>query len=260
MEQFVEKLELEDGTFKVAKQDGEGILWGKVDKDSNVIVPCEYEDVGEGYSLQEEGILKVSYTPVKKNGLWGILNSTFLEIPCIYEAIDFFVIVGADFAVFPIAKYKGFWGVGNPNNPIIPFVYDEIGYFKLFGKEFFRDLALVVVKYKGKYGVLKVKDEKSSNFIPFIYDSIDLHVLDPVCKTILVKKDDLWGVLDLNGNQLDPCIYEDYEYVNGAFLKLKLGGEWAFHETNLVVNESDIVSEDGEDDNKIADLVKEPVG
>ena len=37
MEQFVEKLELEGGTFKVAKQDGEGILWGKVDKDGNVI-------------------------------------------------------------------------------------------------------------------------------------------------------------------------------------------------------------------------------
>lgn len=267
MEQYVEKIELNHGAFKVAIQDGDKLLWGMIDKDGNIIVPCKYDDVRPGYNFFDTGELCIeTYNLVKKNGLWGIRRCWGFydadldddsDIDFIFEDISQYYRVGVDEAEFPVAKYNGFWGVGFPSKPLVPFIYDEISRFLCYNDldpEIFRSCTWAIAQYKGKLGVIQVFMENCIELVPFLYDSIYFH-FDSVCKTILVKKNDLWGVLDYKGNQVMPCIYEDFEYVGGIYLKVKSNGVWSFIDImGNKVKESDMIFEEDEEDNKMDDV------
>lgn len=233
MEQYVEKIELNHGAFKVAIQDGDKLLWGMIDKDGNVIVPCKYDDVRPGYNFFETGELCVeTYNLVKKNGLWGIRRCWGFydadldddsDIDFIFEDISQYYRVGVDEAEFPVAKYNGFWGVGFPSKPLVPFVYDYIGHFACDGEEIFRDYSWAIAQYKGKWGVLGVEGEECSVLVPFIYDSV--YIRDYDCRdSILVKKDGLWGLIDPEG--FEPFNVEDAEEDDDGNIKVKFDGEW----------------------------------
>ena len=245
MEQYVEKIEIGFGAFLVAIKDGDKTLWGMIDKDGYVIVPCGYDEVRPGYNFDEDGNLFEPYNLVKKNGLWGILHEHW-KVDFIFEEIGEFHLVGPDFAEFPVAKYNGFWGVGFPNNAIVPFVYDYIGHFACDGDEIFRDSSWAIAQYKGKWGVLGVEGEECSVLVPFIYDSVYIRDYD-YRDSILVKKDGLWGIIDHEGSEIVPFIYEDAEEDDDGNLRVKRDGVWSTIDPwGNEVEASDEAPEDGD--------------
>ena len=245
MKQYVEKIGIGFGAFKVAVKDGDKTLWGMIDKNGYEIVPCEYDEVRPGVNFDQDGNLIESFNLVKKDGLWGILHEDY-DVNFIFEEIKEFDLVGADFAQYPHAQYKGFWGVGFPNNPIVPFVYDYIACFVCDGFDVYRDPTWSVALYNGKWGVLGVEREICSVLVPFIYDSaiiLDYDYYD----NILLKKDGLWGIIDHKGDEIVPFIFDDVVAAEGdCHLKVKYEGEWIT--IDAWGNEVEASDEEPEDD------------
>ena len=143
--------------------------YGIADKDLNVIIPCEYDDIKgspdpwEGnYPDYWEGSCEEGKAPfyLKRNGKWGV------------------------------ADYRG--------KELVPCDYDKI-------------------RLSGQYNVqIVVKDGKYDLRI----DGRDCHLsydeIAPVRGGVFrVKKDGKYGCIDMNLNELSPCIYDGIDMMSG---------------------------------------------
>lgn len=178
--------------------------WGLENKEGIVLLPPEYYGIKQ---LTDEGHMEIS---VKKlNRLqYGVVDPMGkIILQPIYSAIDFLKNVNLlrirlDEALSGLSDLKGKI-VLNP-------IYDYVTYF---------DYNVSIITYKGKYGLidrnLKTIIEPKYNFLlPYYSD-----------KVIVAGKDNLCGVMGLDGTVKIPFKYEEL-YCGDKIFFAKKDGKW----------------------------------
>lgn len=183
-------------------------LWGFVNENGDEIVPFKY-DLAWSFS---EGL-----AGVKTEDRWGFINKAGEEIvPCKYENVNSFE---EGFArVFLNEKY-GF--INKTGNIVVPLKYDYAvncftnGYVKVCLDE--------------KWGVCNVEGKE---VIPCKYYSIGAFkdVGNPEGKSLafVETKDKVGGLYDLDGNELQPCIYDQAEDFCNGMARVMIDGKWGY--------------------------------
>jgi len=155
-------------------------LWGCTDDAGKVLIPLEYEDIG----------LKVGedLVRVKKAGKWGFVDLSNklvidfrFDFACNFKAGKAYTIMGESIGY--IGK-KG--DKVSSTNKVIEYCVEDTDTAVELRNQFY-DSLLVIVKEKGKFGV--VEKSSGTKIIPAIYDEIG----DYFYGAILVKKGIKWG-------------------------------------------------------------------
>jgi serine/threonine protein kinase len=239
-----------------------GKLWGFCNKELKIIIPCKYNTVElfsegiAGVSEKSEGYFKFpiydfidlkgnkinlktydseffsvesfheGYVTVKKNGKWGYMNRSGIEvIPIIYDKCNSFYKGKAR------VMYQGKWGIIDKTGmEIIPFIFDEMEYFVLTnfikvkkgfkwgyinsaGKEIipciYEDCEISInedffLLKKYKKWALKIRENNLETI--FIYNEIKPYYIKESC-LFVVKFDSFYGVIDINGKIVVPYQY-----------------------------------------------------
>lgn len=231
--------------------------YGVIDKNLNIIIPFEYDGIGEF----SEGLASVI-----KNGKKGFIDkANRLIIPCEYDEPDPEWGVSDDFSEGLVNVSKdGKWGYINKSNKVvIPFIYD-------IAESFHGGLALVNL---GEYCIDvtgKIVQRSNSDLLEHLTNGIfrkglDEFVLFNKCG-IIGKYDRSWnnagveyydgekfdgylfvgrnnksGVIDYNGKEIIPIIYDfinHYNYPDHQFIIAKSGSLKTLFDTsgNMVVS------------------------
>jgi hypothetical protein len=173
--------------------------WGVITEKGTTILNPEYDEV-----VQNEGRLIV-----KKNGKYGFFDNSLKQLTAIkYDSLVTTHLVGLyhnngnnDSVIFMRARIGKKWGlVSSKGRVVIPFKYDEVVwiYYKL-----------ALVKNDGKYGVVNFQGEQT---IECLYDEI--RCFDPAGSVsyyngnLVVKKNNLYGLVNPYGALVAPAIYE----------------------------------------------------
>ena len=217
-----------NGEFATVMKDG---FFGAVNVQGQEVFPCLYEapiEFREGLNVtwlkksgmyflvdknnERVGSQEFSATmpavsgliPVKAQGKWGAISVSTGELvaPLIYER--FWAYSG-----FVIVRQKGKWGLIDSNaKEIIPPIYDDI----ISGGEpsFF-------VRKGALWGVVKIED--GGQVVTIVPCSLDYEIFAhrSVKEGLLeVARNGLYGFLDLSGDLVVDCIYDEvYSFVNG---------------------------------------------
>lgn len=158
------------------------------------------EVVSAQYDRQPENFNKAGLACVCKNGKYGMIDKSGKQIvPFIYEYIS-----GYD-ADLMLAKKEGKYGyLNNKGEEVIPFIYDDADSFDKEG------VARVV--FNGEKMCIDKKGEIL--FRNLSYDSID----DFYCGVAVVHKNGEIGLIDRYGKEIWPCSYSCDGYVNRIYL------------------------------------------
>lgn len=207
-----------DGYLEVIKND----LYGALDKNGNILFPCQYDHVyySEGYfevekdkklgAFDKNGKLlfpclyeKVYYdedekhfevTLKGKNGLLGYNGKQI--IPCLYEDIYY----DDDNDYYKVTLNGKVGTLDGKGKQIFPCIYDKI--YKNDDPDYYE------LTYNGKVGIFDLKGKK---IFDFIYT--DVHwwqTTDHIgCE---VKQGDKVGFVSKEGKELIPCQYDDIQY------------------------------------------------
>ena len=197
--------------------------WGMVDIFNNIIIPFEYENM---YVCCNNTI------PVQKNGKWSVINKkNEVLIDFKYESIENLTIKNG---FCYIAIQNGKYGlIDSQDNIIEEFTYDCIGLisdtddiiglylsfekdgkYALYStkrKTFLTDFKYDFIEFcyenrfcvniNGKVGVIDINGE---TIAPAVYDCTFMFYDNGI---LTVMKNNLWGALDLAGNNVIPCEY-----------------------------------------------------
>jgi hypothetical protein len=160
--------------------------WGLMDKDQKVIIEPQYDSHG----WMKNG--KIQVTKNKKNGIIDTLGQ--IIIPLMYDGLDDETHNG-----LIVASLKNKWGYLDSLGKIaIPFEYDDI-------RKFYKSIA--GVKKEGNYFFINASNERiNSN----TYDFIDHDWFGK--EGIKVMRNKKVGIVDVKGNEVIPCEYDD---ING---------------------------------------------
>ena len=187
--------------------------YGMIDNNANVILPCEYDWIGD----YNNGRIKI--TKDKKSGVVDINGN--IIIPIIYDNLYFsdnkrieiemngkwgFIdwegklisapeyddIKNGGEDLYLVKKNKKWGFVNSDNEVIISFVYED-------AKRFSEDLA--AVKMNGKWGFI---DKNNKTVIPFIYKEAKGFNEGLAA----VKKDKKWGYIDKENKTIISFIYD----------------------------------------------------
>ena len=173
-------------------------LWGVVNLENKVIIPFEYEKIEQDYVHY---IQKTTGFVAQKNGNLGIIDSlNRIIIPFEYDAISGWC-EERPFNNYAI-KNKKFGMIDNNGKIIIPFKYDSI---YLYTEN------QIKVKYNEKFGIINSKNEI---IVPIQYDILIFDYSYGKSKKgetdkFVVKKDNIWYFLDLNGHIIQENISVD---------------------------------------------------
>lgn len=136
---------------------------------------------------------------VKKNNYYGIINDdNEIVIPIKYCEIRLDsegVIIAMQNKKYGVLDYK--------NNILVPFLYDFISDFSIVhsnGKRY------AVVEINGKNGVI----DDSNNYLIKPIKTIEM--IEVVNNSIIIKKDDKWGMIDFNMQTIIPIEYDSLKY------------------------------------------------
>lgn len=194
-----------------------GDLWGyKASWKDSIVVKPQYEDA--------DLFSSVGLARVKKNGLFGFINRLGdLEIPCTYEYAGTFYAGQTSYpkeiACVGQDQYINRKGVllllGSEPEPD-----EEItsGYY-LFPKS---AMDYFTFSVDSNYQIIRKKTN--------VMDSMDVEFFDPFTKELVIKVNNKMGVIDINGNQIIPPIYnkifkqayfDEYHFsgLNGYFIE-----------------------------------------
>jgi hypothetical protein len=161
----------------IAQKDG---AVGFIDKAGKVVVPFMYEEA-EAF---KQGVAIVS-----RNGLYGMIDRTNKErVPIQYELVSPF---SSGLAL--VANEKGYGYVDQAGHVVIPVELD-------YATDFER--AYAVVEWKGKKGIINTLGK---TVVPIEYDWIEPFDGNGICRA---KKDNKYGLLDKNGSEVLPFIYD----------------------------------------------------
>ena len=234
----------------VCRKDGK---YGFIDKQNNIVIPIEYDEVGCNYLWQDNksGNDSIEWNfeilmSVAKNNKWGFINKEGKEIvPCIYDKVDDSSYINDRLTW--ISKDNKYGCVDTLGNIIIPLKYEyEINFY---GDEPAR------TKLNGKWGFI---DKKGEIVVSFIYDDTRGFGWDGNTATVCrndkygyvnrkgiefitlqyefaddfqhgragVVKDGKLGFIDKDGNVVIPFIYEPVYSRDGNGKKLAIGLEF----------------------------------
>lgn len=179
----------EDDAYKKA---GSNKKYGFIDRNYNIVIPLEYDDVGIAVNNVNDVF------PVKKAGKWGYVNSqNEVIVPFKYASIS------------PI--YKGFGWIRDSN-------FRTVGLVNAKGTILFEDGRYRQVEYanEGKL-IYTAKSNVTGKFLQGYLDSASFQVLiEPQfeqCENFyngkaIVRKNGLSAIIDNTGNILIPYNYE----------------------------------------------------
>lgn len=159
---------------------------------------------------------KGSYFFAKKNDKWGVLDfNNNIIIPFEYEYLEFWIFGKTEYFSKNIkAKRDGKWGIINLNNEIIiPFENNEF-FNGIFENQNDRKNQ-GITKFKGgnyKYGCI---DSTGKTVIQPIYDEIEFNE-----NFFKVKKNDLWGLLNHQGNIIVDVKYDWPPSINNGIITI----------------------------------------
>ncbi len=197
----LEKAFLATDGLAFVKRDGR---WGLITVEGEELTDFKYQDIN---------IFHNGYASVLKDGKWGFIDKNGDEISeFIYDNRAFFVT-----RYFAIVKVNDKFGVVDDHfNYILGLEYDDIGYFD--------DENLFILKKDNEYTVYScekdaLKEEFKTN------DSVLMNCSDG---TILAKKDEKCGILDLQGNVLYDFEFEACLGFNNGYACVKDGDEFYF--------------------------------
>ena len=187
--------------------------WGYIDKNNKPVVPLIYESASSFY----QGLALV-----KKNNRYGYINHAGREvIQCTYESADSF----SEGLAQVVTKGKtGYIDISG--NLIIPQLYAG-------GSSFHNGIAIVCkirklfVEREG--GI----DKRGSEIVPFVYSNISNFGTDGFA---VVRRNSKCGLVDVSGNQIVPCLYEDAR-AHDKLVPVAHNSKWGFINTigNIVI-------------------------
>lgn len=135
---------------------------------------------------------------VKSNDLWGFVNqSGELIVDFFYESIDYPPLRGYSLEnkYIKVLKNNKLGLIDTSFNEVLPIEFSSISVYNLDKKDFF------ILTKDEKMGVF---DDKLNSIIPIQYERI---FPSQGMNTFLVKENEKWGVIDLNGKVLFPTEY-----------------------------------------------------
>lgn len=200
MEEYIQIEQFYRGYAKVRNSDG---LKGVINKNNELLIPCKYKHIEYFFNK-----LKQSFVLVKNlEDKWGCLNKKGEEIiPCeYYQIFEFWGLIWVE-------DFSGKCGLINKKGKIIiPCEYKD---FTRFGNGLIR-----VEDIHGKQGVINNENE-GKIIIPCDYAFIHRVRIDETFPSMLMVKDfnDRWGLINLEGVVLYTCKYKDmysgeYNYI-----------------------------------------------
>jgi hypothetical protein len=155
-----------------------------------------------------EGLVKYGYTPVQKDGKYGLINSHFEEvIPVIYDEMKNYIHLG----YFKVKKEKFYGFVDTTGNVIIPIKYLKIG-------AIFLDDRIWFTNKEGKYGFL---DRNGKEIIAAQYDFVTNFYVNKA----IVYKDGFAAFIDKKGNLLTDYKYKQAQYQREQFVVTNKDGD-----------------------------------
>lgn len=215
-----------DGLINIQIMSGyKDYKWGAINTIGETVIPCIYE----AFKPFVDGKAKV-----KKDGVWSIIDTIGNEIP------DYFILNNG-FVVYK-SLFNNRCGLMNASREIITeqlFLQIEDfcegkakvkigkgsgtawGYINEKGEEVFKEHLLNgdIIKYEsvlqGKCGL---KKKSGDIIIDLIYDDIR-HCIDSVVEA---QKEDKWGIIDVNGNEIVPLIYKDIQIISRELFKVAI--------------------------------------
>lgn len=204
----------------------------------SMVVPCSYDFIG--------GFNKSGLSSVKKNGLWGFVNTKGAEVikPQFQDAKSF----SAELKLAPVKK-NGKWGYINTLGQVkIAYTYEEVGgfsnglacvkmngkwgYINSLGKEIvpckyennysMQKKGYAIVSQNGKFGVLSITGkilfncqfDKSFSFNDEGY--------------AVVIKDGKYGVISLDGKECAECKFDNASNISDGLVCVKRGDLWGY--------------------------------
>lgn len=188
---------------------------GYIDITGKAVIPFIYDDVNDvPFDTQFIGI--------KKNGKWGVIDQqNNIIIPFIYQK-EIFVFEND---VILVEKNNKLGVIDQHQNVIIPMIYESIIPMYHDG-----ELTSFKVQKGKKYGIL---DRQGKALTSFDYDEINGTSLK---NTLITRKNNLMGAIDLKGNIIIPTQYYDITYHDDLFqVKNKLGKVGYVDNNNQVV-------------------------
>lgn len=225
------------GTIFLKPKEHDG-LYGYVDYDENVVIPFQYEDAGD---------FSEGFASVKKDGKWGYVNKDGeLAIPFSFASAEPFSNGFAAVEIF--VYYKKRWDEQKnrdvwdffPKNNIDDapkdveswqISTDAIGYINKNGEilkpRLPEDVRLIRAEpfAEGRAYVHCYHSEwfnehdrafyiDTEGNIVFEVDDVDSDIYNHTefkNGYAIVKNNNLYGCIDVNGNEIVPCIYEEYD-------------------------------------------------
>lgn len=188
---------------------------GYIDITGKTVIPFIYDDVNDiPFDTQFIGI--------KKNGKWGVVDrQNNIIIPFIYKK-EIFVFEND---VILVEKNNKLGIIDQHQNIIIPMIYESI--FPMYNDG---ELISFKVQKGKKYGIL---DRQGKALTGLDYDEINGTSLK---NTLITRKNNLMGAIDLKGNIIIPTQYYDITYHDDLFqVKNKLGKVGYVDNNNRVV-------------------------
>ncbi len=186
--------------------------YGFVNKHGAEVVPINLE-----YATDFEN----GFAVVDADGKKGIINTLGrLVVPAKYDWLENF----NEYMVCRAKRDTAFGLIDNNGAEILAFEYDKIG-------EFSDSLALVAKD--GKYGYVNTKGEL---VIDLKYDFQTEATVWGVFENGHTKffKKDKYGMLDSEGNEIFPAIFEDLgKYSDKELIAVKKRGKWGYADQNL---------------------------
>ena len=187
--------------------------WGYIDKNNKTVVPLIYESA----SSFSQGLALV-----KKNNRYGYIDHAGREvIQCTYESADSF----SEGLARVVTKGKtGYIDISG--NLIIPQLYAG-------GWSFHNGIAIVCKIRKLFVERQGGIDKHGSEIVPFVYSGISTFGTDGFA---VVSKNNKSGLIDVSGNQIVPCIYEEAR-AHDKLVPVAHNSKWGFINTigNIVI-------------------------
>ena len=181
------------GFIEVKKMD----LFGMVDFKNKILIPTIYESM----LFQNDSVI------VKSNNLFGIVNNNNKTlVPIEYESI-----VITEYCIIA-EKNKREGVIDIKNKIIIPFLYDKIF---AFGKLFENEKKYSIVEINNKKAVIDFNNK-------YIVKPTTTNILEIVLNAFIAKKNDKYGLVNLNLKTLIPFEFNHYSIdYNKKFIEFR---------------------------------------
>lgn len=203
------------------------------DLQGKLILATPYEDV-RWYQMKD-----YNYCEVKQGGLWGAINRKGdLVVPCEFNDISVYMINDRDYCHVKKGGKVGMFSV-TENRELVPCQYDAIctNYFpKGNGYVVINDNKYGFVNLQGKetvpciYSYLTTQYTKAPYLTAVKGGTRPVDAFEPSINPQHKVMNGQWGVLDLNGNEVLPFVYDYIMKVQDDIAVVCKGGRIGFKE------------------------------